>query len=403
MPPLALSEEEELYFELDANADANTTTTVATAAPTQGIAPTRSITGVDPNAPASALPTSDAAQFKPGQEMSAARVKNGPVPQDIGSQQDGSTKVQVMSIAYSSATDPTDSNHLIVKYELRLATIAYYLINDAFGEDGLVNFNPMVNSAGLFPDSTGTVLSQNNQNQAASGFSLVQSIETLDANTSAVLTQDFAYWMNPGGSYTEAARGMTASIEADEDGDLSGCAISGAALGTDVNPFANSLSIRQSSITGGSLKPEGFFHPQFSTQNATKGSSTGSSGNTYAQYSAMSNMGGTLVWEVPLNTDAVLAEEFASSQNGRIITRQCFKQNPITKLYEIDTTEIKQKSGFELLRTGDAASAEDKAKFVGPPALNADGGVGFRPTPPPPPSMIIKPAGAVETDGAPTI
>ena len=69
-----------------------------------------------------------------------------------------------------------------------------------------------------------------------------------------------AFWVNPGGSYREPSRGMVADrkrLTADSTR-LTGCAVSGAALGGDLGGV---YSIRKAQKTSTLLKPTGYYHP----------------------------------------------------------------------------------------------------------------------------------------------
>jgi hypothetical protein len=70
----------------------------------------------------------------------------------------------------------------------------------------------------------------------------------------------FGFWMNPGGNFNEAARGMIASRrrESPESTRLVGCAISGASLKPDIS---GNYSIRKAQKENILLKPTGYFHP----------------------------------------------------------------------------------------------------------------------------------------------
>ena len=69
-----------------------------------------------------------------------------------------------------------------------------------------------------------------------------------------------AFWINPGGNYNEAARGLVADRrrESPESTRLVGCAVSGAAKAIDLS---GNISIRKAQREKLELKPTGYFHP----------------------------------------------------------------------------------------------------------------------------------------------
>ena len=76
-----------------------------------------------------------------------------------------------------------------------------------------------------------------------------------------------SFWLNPGGNYNEAARGLIADRkrETSESTRLIGCAVSGAAIGT--TPQNGSISIRKAQREKILLKPSGYLHPKGGAEN----------------------------------------------------------------------------------------------------------------------------------------
>lgn len=106
-----------------------------------------------------------------------------------------------------------------------------------------------------------------------------------------------SFWVNPGGSYSEAPRGFIFETEQNDSGALSGCAYGGA---------YREGSIRKAFKTGASITVSGCFTPQISG---------GVCGNT-------------------------------GDNQGSQFWKQCFSQNPETGVYEV-TTDTPEK--YEVL------------------------------------------------------
>jgi hypothetical protein len=126
----------------------------------------------------------------------------------------------------------------------------------------------------------------------------------MDPETSA---GSLSYWMNPGGGNTESARGFLFNVTASSDGSLVGCGVSGA---------ANNVSIRKA-VTDGTvfenLKPTNWYHP-FENSNTNADRDSG-----------------------------------YNDQIGSKITKQCFKRNDATGVYDIDAAQTTGSRGYDLI------------------------------------------------------
>ena len=227
--------------------------------------------------------------------------------------------VQYISVAYSQNLNA--DGELQNKSEVRIANIEKSL--QGLGDDGLINYD---------------VIPQNAMNDTANNFKYV----SIDINVETA-EGDIAYWRNPGGRYEESARGFIFNISNNEEGQLAGCADSGA---------AGSDSIRKSLGAGGSadaLKPVRFWHP-FNNN----------------------------------NTNVTEDDRYIGGNEGPYITGQCF-QRTSAGLYEIDYEATKALSA-----TTDDAEVERHGYDVIP---QADGNERVkRPAPPAaPPSGDFKP------------
>jgi len=187
-------------------------------------------------------------------------------------------------------------------------------------------------------------LVQNADNSVVSGMQLIE----FDLNQSDS-TGNLSYWKNPGGNYSESARGFVFKVEKDEaTSRLKGCAISGASTG---------LSIRKSIAEGASLKPSGWYHPFFNGTTQSNDSNYDYQGTSPIAY-----------WKRPDFSDQAVATNFVTKQTGTMVSRQCFMQDSSGN-YAIDTSAgIGGTAGYELIQTS------DPAKFISSPAL--DGVIG---------------------------
>jgi len=202
-----------------------------------------------------------------------------------------------------------------MRFEIKHANILNTI--DPVGEDYDINFADI-------PENTGNETSNNFKYVA---FDL--NPETNEGNLS--------YWQNPGGSFNEAARGFLFNISASEsDGSLSGCSTSGAAL-SGSNLMNDGASIRRALTSDPiiDLKPTRYYHPM---------------GNN----------------NLDTNRDTRYGPD---KQTGEKITRQCFKQNLATGLYEIDMDSVDNDArGYQVIET---SSSEND---VQPPPKPGDHG-----------------------------
>lgn len=267
-------------------------------------------------------------------------------------------KYRVMSIVYAKTAATVGKQ---IKFELRTMTIAKSLIDLAFNSAGQVDLNAsgdfsgtaLSNGYGTYKKIDGTAYAQ--ANDAVDGITYVAFDINSDTNEGSL-----SYWKNPGGNYYENARGFNIAVAKNATtGVLEGCAISGAAT-TD---FTNGTSIRRFLKEGGDLKlqAKGSWHPFLNTPTATLAVDTVGTPKTRTQQD-----GKTSKWYVPAISDLTLAAEFVTGSSGNIITRQCFKQNATTFLWELDTTAVTETAGYELIRSTDTTKS---AKFIAPPSI----------------------------------
>ena len=155
---------------------------------------------------------------------------------------------------------------------------------------------------------------------------------------------------------------MIFNLTTDSDGTLTGCGLSGAAYVTG----NNGLSIRKSKQSGSSVTPNGFYHPFMNTQSNGGGGGdcsnpqfpTGSdaTGSYYIKdcdndstYDApVNNFAQEAQWYIPDLSSSSLATTWVTEQTGTLVSRQCVSQNA-EGVYAIDTTEITENAGFELI------------------------------------------------------
>ena len=211
-------------------------------------------------------------------------------------------KKRVMSINYTRQEVDGEPR---MRFEVRRAAILSSI--DPVTAEGLVNF------AGI-PEGEG--------NSTSSSFSFTRFDMHPDTNVGSM-----AYWKNPGGNYNESARGFLFKIEAQADGSLKGCGVSGA---------TGNVSIRQSlttATTDDELKPVRYWHPFAAS-----------------------------------NTSADKDSRYNGAREGPYVTVQCYKQNIATGLYEIDTDETAHESGFDVVEQANntiAPPPEPKEKLDG--------------------------------------
>lgn len=277
-----------------------------------------------------------------------------------------SSKDKVLSINYARIEDADAPETYRMQGRLVRGHLAPELTDIALGDDGLLDLSAFRNFEGD-PEGNdyGKAMVDGEIIQDANSVVSGQTLITFDLTDEGVGTT--AYFENPGGGYNEPARGMVANVKKDDKGRLYGCSISGAALGEDSNPKAYSIAKAQK--FGLTLNPTGFVHPFFSLgvwqdYCTETGKQVGELGN----YQAMNcNFGSQPVewkWYYPLIEDETLAEEFVSEIIGGIVTRQCYAFNQDSGVWEIDTNEITETAGYELVRF----SGSDKV--IDPPKLD---------------------------------
>lgn len=256
------------------------------------------------------------------------------------------TKTRLVSIMYERAASK-------MKYSLRTGRFASGLVSKGFGTDGQVDFNAGTDST--YTSYTGYAT----PNDAVDGMTLISFEGNPTTNEGT-----FSYWQNPGGNYTERARGMLSQMTYDATtGTLSGCSVSGAA-GT----LAAGVSIRSSIKESKTLEPNGALHPFFHNEapyanscSAPTGPTTDSTGTYYSQTCPTQ----TNKWFVPTSLGAN-GTTFVTAQQPLFYSRQCFKQNT-AGLYEIDTALTTAAAGYELI------AITDTSKKISPPAAPAPG------------------------------
>ena len=275
---------------------------------------------------------------------------------------------RLMSITYASRINAAGQEE--VEYELRSADVSGLISDDAFSTAGVLDFNVSTNSSLDYMKPDGSPFAQSND--AIGNITYVAFQSNLETDETSL-----AYWKNPGGSSLENPRGLVIASELD-GADLKGCATSGAASKAGING-SGVTSIRKAIKDGaiGSFTPKGFLHPFHNTSNSTVVTQEATDGD--GTYREVSQNGSQVKYYKPA-IDGALADTFSTAQNGSIITRQCFKQNSSTGVYEIDTAEISGAAGYELLDTDDGNNA---GKLLAPPPLTnvAELGGAVRPTP----------------------
>jgi hypothetical protein len=208
-------------------------------------------------------------------------------------------KQEVLSIAYEFTKEDDIPN---AKVELRRAAIEKSI--EAFDDAGLVNFK------GVPETATNSDLHMSN-------------LVRFDMNPETG-AGNFEYWMNPGAGYSESARGFVFNVEENE-GKLSGCAITGAAF---------NVSIRKSLVDeAAELEPTGWWHPQHSQ-----------------------------------NIDADKDTAY-NAQQGSKVTKQCFEQDA-EGVYAVSTDATR---GYELVdpaKSGVSIPTPVKQDMLPPPPPN---------------------------------
>jgi hypothetical protein len=232
-------------------------------------------------------------------------------------------KNMLLSIEYARADEGGAKK---IRASVRRAMLATSY-TEVFDAAGLVNFNTV-------PENPS---GQSNDHISAS--SLVE----FDVNQ-ADGTGSLSFWKNPGGNFTEAARGFVFKVEKGDSNLVKGCAITGA---------ARDLSIRKAIKNGTAIKPDGWYHPFFNIEGA--GSVSNSGDYNYAR--------GSDKWAKP-NISGQLATDFVEKQMGAGVSRQCFKQDANGN-YVIDGSANLGDAGYEIIET------TNTAKFIAPPDVAA--------------------------------
>ena len=236
-------------------------------------------------------------------------------------------KNMLLSIEYARSEEGGAKK---IRASVRRARLAA-TYTETFDSSGLVNFATVPET---LPQP---------ENDYIEGISLVE-FEMNQADS----TGNLSYWKNPGGGYTEAARGFVFKVDKDSTATVKGCSVSGA---------ANDVSIRKAIKDGTSLKPTGWYHPFFETGTAL-------SGDEYDFQKTGAK------WKKPA-IDGQLATDFVTNQKGTAVSRQCFKQDSNGN-YVIDGSQILSTAGYELIQTSDTT------KFINPPDLTAIKGKRFK-------------------------
>ena len=236
--------------------------------------------------------------------------------------------VQALSIEYGKAKDA--AGKITLKASVRRARFSanYATLFDA---NGRVNFADLPEEA---------------SNADVSGIGLVEFDMAQDEGTGTL-----SYWRNPGGRYTESARGFVFKIEKDDAGLLKGCSVSGA---------ARDLSVRKALTDGTTIKPSGWYHPFFYI--GASDTNAPDTGFDYGVSGGGSMQNRTGQWSKPSLADQTLAATYVTVQQGGHVSRQCFKQDGEGN-YAIDTgAGIGGTAGYELIQVTDS-------KFISPPEL----------------------------------
>lgn len=262
------------------------------------------------------------------------------------------TMKRLISIMY----DRTDDK---MKYSLKTGRFASALVAGAVAADGQIDFNSGAVFTAAATDDTnyGKYTDYAQANDAVSGMTAIAFEGNPTTNEGT-----FSYWQNPGGNYRERARGLLASMVYDAGtGTLSGCAVSGAA----VSDAGLGTSIRSSIKESLALSPNGAYHPFFKTgtTGGTCGtvSATASTDTTGRYYFCADKT--TVKWYEPNADLGANGVTFATTPTPAFYTRQCFKQNATTALYEIDTAKTTSAAGYELV------AVADTTKRITPPTV----------------------------------
>ncbi len=215
-------------------------------------------------------------------------------------------KYDIMSINYQKSTDDAGKENVTAELTRAMVNEKY----DPLDDDGFINFDVIPKEA-------------TNADIHAIKYVAFDMDPATGAGT-------LSYWMNPGGFEGESARGFLFSMEADDEGLIKGCGISGATQNVSIRKAASDLTV--------SLAPVRFWHPR----------------------------GGQ-------NTSPDKDARYVGNE-GNLITEQCFSQDATTGKYKIDTAETASTRGYDVI----AGSASDVRPPDRPPEPK------LPPLPPPP-------------------
>lgn len=194
-------------------------------------------------------------------------------------------KNHVLSINYEKSTVDGVPH---VAFEVRRASIVNTI--DPFTAEGLVNY------AGVAEEA------QNSEINAIKYVAFDGNPDTNEGNLS--------YWMNPGGSYNESARGFLFNVTADATtGILAGCGVSGATTNVSIRKALGDASATNV------LAPTRYYHPQ-------------ENHNIHPDKDPRFN-----------------------KNDDFFITEQCFVQDATTKLYSVDTAKTTDDRGYSVIAT----------------------------------------------------
>lgn len=265
-------------------------------------------------------------------------------------------KVQGVSISYSKATVDSEQR---LKYEMRSGR--FHTSLNPFGNDGIVDFNVGATFTG---DASGQDFGKYTDFQQANEAVNSMRFVTFDINPTTN-AGTMSYWENPGGNYSEQARGMVFDIK-NSDGKLSGCASSGATG----KQGSYGLSIRRylrerATATDLTMAPRGYFHPFLSATNNMGCNYAALSGQEYQNQTSGPGCQQKRSWK-NLQTAGAPQTKFVTESMGTLTTKQCFSQNS-SGVYEIDVTATASADGFDLVDFGDPAQ---KDKIIPPPVMD---------------------------------
>lgn len=234
----------------------------------------------------------------------------------------GSNKIRAMSVVYARSESKGKKK---MKYEVRNAALKDTL--EPFNGDGTVDFNAGAVFTGTKATDGYGNYGTGQPNDFISGMKYIEFDVDPDTNEG-----NLSYWVNPGGQYYENARGFLFNIAANDDGDLSGCGVSGATGSGGVSELGAGISIRRALKEGAddkdlTLEPRGYLHPFANNNTLTAGEK----------------------------------DDRQPGQRGTTITKQCFKRNSEGK-YVIDTKKTTHAHGYDII--------EGSASTVKRPAVN---------------------------------